>query len=84
MVSSLTNFGATLGAARLLGPEGLGVVALGIAIAYGAVAFTRGVIGESMLVFQRDAVTDGALTASVLVGALGTCVCLAVAAVGGG
>ena len=51
MVSSLTNFGATLAAARLLGPEGLGVVALGIAIAYGAVAFTRGVIGESMLVF---------------------------------
>jgi O-antigen/teichoic acid export membrane protein len=84
MVSSLTNFGATLAAARLLGPEGLGVVALGIAIAYGAVAFTRGVIGESMLVFQRDDVTDGALTASVLVGALGTCVCLAVGAVGGG
>src|SRR6476660_5582845 len=84
MVSSLTNFGATLAAARLLGPEGLGVVALGIAIAYGAVAFTRGVIGESMLVFQRDAVTDGALTASVLVGALGTCVCLAVGAVAGG
>jgi O-antigen/teichoic acid export membrane protein len=83
LVSSLTNFGATLAAARLLGPEGLGIVALGIAIAYGVVAFTRGVIGESVLVFQRDDVGDGALTASIAVGILGTAVCVAVGVAGG-
>lgn len=84
MVSSLTNFAATLAAARLLGPEGLGVVALGIAIAYGAVAFTRGVIGESLLVFQQDDVIEGALTAAIVVGLVGSSVCVIVAVVGGG
>jgi O-antigen/teichoic acid export membrane protein len=84
MLSSGTNFAATLVAARLLGPAGLGRVALALAVAYGVANFTRAVVGESLLVFQGEPVVDGGIGAAAVAGVLGAGAAACVGLGGGG
>ena len=67
-VSSGTNFVATIVAARFLGPRGLGIVAVGLAIAFFFLAIGRGFVGEPLLVLGERSDTRGALTAGVVLG----------------
>jgi O-antigen/teichoic acid export membrane protein len=69
-VSSGTNFALALLAARLVGPEGLGAVTVGVAIAYAGIAFERALVGEPLLVLARTNGSRGALETAVVAGLL--------------
>jgi O-antigen/teichoic acid export membrane protein len=69
-ISSATNFAATVIAARLLGPTGLGMVSVGLGIGFGLVGVVRAVVGESLLVFGKagtQSELNGALTTALIV-----------------
>jgi O-antigen/teichoic acid export membrane protein len=79
IVSSATNFALTVFAARLLGPEGLGIVTVGLAIGYAGIALERALVGEPLLVLGRANGTEGALGTATVTG-----VALGLVAVGAG
>lgn len=76
--SSLTNFGLTVLAGRLLGPDGLGVVAIGFAGYLLALTLLRALVSEPLVVRssrledrERRAATRGALTVTLVGAAAG-------------
>lgn len=60
MVSSATNFLVLVVAGRWLGPRGLGIVSVCLAIAFGAILLERAAVGEPLLV-RKTSDTSGAL-----------------------
>lgn len=72
-VSSLTNAIAPIAAGRMLGQEGLGVVAGVMAVCYGLIALGRGLVGEPALVFGREDFRDAwpVVAALALLGSTG-------------
>lgn len=68
-LSSATNFATTIFAARLLGPSGLGVVAICLAVGFATTAMARALGGEPLLVLGvREHHSDGAFGIAVAVG----------------
>lgn len=67
-LSSLTNFLPSVLAARLFGPEGLGVVALCMAVGFGGLGLTRAISGEPLLIFRAERSITRALSASLCLG----------------
>lgn len=72
-VSSLTNAIVPIAAGRMLGQEGLGVVAGVMAVCYGLIGLGRGLVGEPALVFGREDFRDAwpVVAALALLGSTG-------------
>jgi O-antigen/teichoic acid export membrane protein len=76
-LSSLTNFGTSLVAARLAGPERFGTIAIALSVAYTTMMVGRALVGEPLLATlantteanRRDA-ERGALMTAFLIGTL--------------
>lgn len=71
--SSVSNFGLTLLAARLLGPGGLGVVAIGFALYLVALSFQRSLISQPLVISsstlappERSEATASSVTATLM------------------
>ena len=76
-LSSLTNFGTSLVAARLAGPERFGTIAIALSIAYTTMMFGRALVGEPLLATLANTTEDkrrdaerGALMTAFLIGTL--------------
>lgn len=69
-LSAFTNFATVVVSARLLGPDGLGVVVLSLAVAFLALALERGAAGEPYLVLGKRTLVDGVTSSVLAVGLL--------------
>lgn len=74
-LSSFTNFGTSLLAARLAGPERFGTIAIALSVAFTTMMVGRALVGEPLLVTLADTTEEarsdaerGALTTAFLIG----------------
>lgn len=77
--SSVTNFGLSVLAARLLGPSGLGVIAIGFSAYLIILGFERALLAEPAVIVSsaksqgaRDGTTRSVVAANIMFGCLGT------------
>lgn len=83
--SSVTNFGLSVLAARLLGPSGLGVVAIGFSAYLIILGFERALLAEPAVIVSsaksqaaRDGINRSVVAATVMFGCLGALALLSV------
>ncbi|MGI8773557.1 MAG: hypothetical protein ACR2KQ_00890 [Actinomycetota bacterium] len=89
-LSSATNFGLTILAGRILGPVGLGVVAVGFAAHLFFMVLHRALVTQPLVVSSSDtsqravAATRAALTTTLVIGAISTVIMFVAGALLGG